>query len=680
MYLTKSLKLLLKPLLGFFLILFVWIFIGFRPSNIIGLNDISHHLITLLIGNQKYPFFSPIYDWLWMGGQLVAPNVGNIPLERLFLAIGLSPANTLSFTIIFFQFAIFYFSSKILDEENENQITTSISALALAFIPTVSLRIIYGHLSLFIPVLFNLIFYWMLTSQKKSFPSILFSIFIFIHLFSGPYFQIIFYSIILTWPLIIYFHFSQFKKNAFFLSWVFISSLLFNLDYIALIFKYMTSGDLFRDSHSNNLIYSYAKLKLDNFVDLLTYDFINLEDLPFYFAHEIKAYIGILPLLFLVQQKYSFKKYIGLYFLIFVIFIFLFCPPSLEFIFYKIPFLNMFRIPQRVILCFILPVYLVIFKTYFNQKDSNNVLSVFMVCFSIVLGYFSLTFVDFYLIVVALLFIFPNKKLSISLRTFSLVFLISNYFFLFHHPQKTSSKFAFDFPNDLSTMSRDKIYNSNFWTINTNRVLSANSIYGYTHPLPKYRELFMKTFDINIVDLLYFKDLPAHPLNDNFQFLYRYHTDSSLSHSPSILSSDLTFFWKDFKSEKSLIASGEMAFANFDFSSINQKECSKQISISKETINTNNQLVINVFNNFSGDCFIVVPFNFSHFLNLSINDKTSIIHPTNFSQIGLVVPAGKSVVKLYTDDKYFWNLKIVGTVFGLISFFTHYYYRRRYLS
>lgn len=666
-------------MLGFILILFVWILIGFRPSNIIGLNDISHHLITLLIGNQKNPFFSPIYDWLWMGGQLVAPNVGNIPLERFLLSIGFSPADTLSFTIIFFQFAIFYFCSEILDEKNDNPVTTAISALALAFIPTISLRIIYGHLSLFIPVLFNLIFYWILTSQKKSFYSILLAIFISFHLFSGPYFQILFYSIILTWPIIIYFHFPLFKKNFFLFSWVFITALLFNLDYIALIFKYMTSGDLFRDSQSNNLIYSYAKLKLDNFVDLLTYDFINLEDLPFYFAHEIKAYIGLLPLLFLVRQKYSLKKYFVLYLLIFVVFIFIFCPPSLEFIFYKIPFLNMFRIPQRAVLCFILPIYLLIFKSCFYQKDSNFILSIFIVLFTGFLGFFSLTFIDFFLFIVSLLFVFPTKKLSFSLRTFSLVFLVSNYFFLFHHPQKTSSKLAFDFSKNLSTLSRDRIYNSNFWTINTNRVLSANSIYGYTHPLPKYRELFMKTFNVNIVDLLYFKDLPAHPLNDNFQSLYRYHIEGSLSHSPSSLSSDLNFFWTDFKSDKSLIAAGEIAFANANFSSINQSSCSKQISIGKEVIDSNNRLLVNVFNNSPGECFIVIPFNFSHFLNLNINEKASVIYPTNFSQMGIVVPAGKSIVKLYSNDEYFWKLKIVGLVFGLISFFTHYYYRRRYL-
>jgi hypothetical protein len=412
---------------------------------------------------------------------------------------------------------------------------------------------------------------------------------------------------------------------------------------------------------------------------LLTYDFINLEDLPFYFAHEIKAFIGILPLIFLVSKRLSFKKYFVFYLFLGFYFFFVFCPPSLEFLFYKIPFLNMFRIPQRLVLCIVLPIYLLIFKNKSEQPDSKIAFSILVVISALFIGLYSLTLLDFFFFFVSLLFIFPIKKASISLKTMGLIFLISNFFFLYHHPQKTSPKLVLDYTSNTQGILRSKIYNSNFWTTNTNRFVSSNSIYGYTHPLPKYRELFTKTFNVNVIDLLYFKDLPGHPLNDNFQSLYRYFSDSTLSYSPTSITNDINVFWNEFKKDKSPVAAGELAYSDVNISLIKQSLCSNQLSISNESIDNRNVFSLNVFNNFNEDCLIVIPFNFSHFLNVKNNELKSKIVPINISQIGTIVHPGKNHLVFYTNDSLYWNLKFIGFVLGLISFFTHYYYRRRYL-
>jgi len=425
----------------------------------------------------------------------------------------------------------------------------------------------------------------------------------------------------------------------------------------------MSSGDLFRSASSNNLIYSYAKLKLDNFVDLLTYDFINLEELPFYFAHEIKAFIGILPLVYLVYKRPAAKSHYFLYVTIFAILLFIFCPTSLEFIFYKFPLLNMFRIPQRSILTIIVPLYLLIFNDLKDRTDSHRLLTVLLIFCTLILGLFSLTALDFFLFFISLFFLFPYRRISISLKSFASVFLIANCFFLFHHPQRFTKKFIFDLPLEKNTILRNKIYSSNFWTVNTNRVLSANSIYGYTHPLPKYRELFTQLFNVNSIDLLYFKDVPGHPLNDNFQSLYRYFTDGNLAYSPDNITSDKEFFWKDIKTDESQISKGNIAYVESNVNNINQSLCSKQLSVTSENIVAFNYQMT-IFNNSNQNCFVVIPYNQSYFLEATSNQKSIHLFHTNLSQFGFYVPPGKNNISIGPDNSIFWNLKVLGFSLG----------------
>ena len=118
----------------------------------------------------------------------------------------------------------------------------------------------------------------------------------------GPYFQVLFYGIVLVSPFLLVFYRRRLKERALIVFLSFAIPFFFSLDFLVLTFQYFFSGDIFRNVHSGNLLYSYAKMTILEFPDMVLYQFLNLRELPFFFLHETKVFLGVIPFLFLFEK------------------------------------------------------------------------------------------------------------------------------------------------------------------------------------------------------------------------------------------------------------------------------------------------------------------------------------------------------------------------------------------
>jgi hypothetical protein len=288
----------------------------------------------------------------------------------------------------------------------------------------------------------------------------------------------------------------------------------------------------------------------------------------------------------------------------------------------------------------------------------------------IVGSFFSDYFLDFATLLVFICYFFPNKFFQISRSTLLASILIGNFFFVFHRHQVFTKKDLTNLssPTNL-TLERDQIANSEMWSINTARVLGINSIFAYTHPLPRFKKLYGEMFHIQSAEELYFFEPPKHdPLLFNFLSIYRYR-NLPLTYAPeTIMTSE-----KDFLTKIKSPLSENLTPFTFPFALIEKPafveshlpNCKLNLKISNEVVNLD-QFEFNFLNNSLHTCLVIIPFNFSSFLYAQINNNPAEIYPANIAQMSLSLPPGNGSVVIAPNNKLYWKIKFVGIALGII--------------
>jgi len=650
-------------LIGLILTLMIWFLLGYGPEFFVGTNDISHHLLTLRISNNSFPHFTPIYDWLWMGGQLVAPNVGHVPLERLFMSLGLNEGFALSLTVFIFHATLFSFTFDLFKQkEYFSKLENLLLAISLAFLPTTMTRIFFGHTSLYFPISFLFFLIWILNTNRFSWFLFAWGIVFGLITLSGPSFQLVFYFVFFVFPLLYFFNRVQFKERwkIFFLA--ILIPVFFSLDFLFLVYNYIFSGnDLFRKTDDTFLLYSYAKLNFKHLLDFFTLKIVNLNNDNYFLFHETKYFLGLPTLVFIIKE-HGWRKNIFLILFLFMIMVFIIPPTdSINHFFSSIPGLNLFRIPQRV---FLLLSPLLIFYSFYQYKPNHfkeKTYTWFVLLLLIGASFWqNPLWLDLVMVVLSFFVVF-NWLPVFSFRQYLIfqLFAFLLYSFQFHTRVTSDSLLSFD-KNIKERMTRAETYNSLGWHLNTNRVYNINSVFGYTHPLPPYRSLFQEISGQYVVDQLVFSPGLISPPNllSGFLSLYRYEKNI-LSYSP-------TFITKDKKSFLTSVGAGQFDPINLTLlTSPNIRVCPKPITIISEKI-IDGFLEIELINPNQFKCLVVVPYNYSNFLKAQTSFTSSVqLFPVNLSQIGFLAPLDKSEIRIGPDYSFYWKIKLIGFFVGV---------------
>ncbi len=662
---------LFQLIIGLILSTAIWFVWGLRPNQIIGTNDIAHHLLTLKIGSQSFPHFTPIYDWLWMGGQLVAPNVGHVPIERVLLFLGADEGIALTATILFFHATVFAFCFDLFQQKaNWSIIESVVVSLSLSFAPSTITRIIFGHTSLYFPIAFMFYLLWLLNSKRFHWFYFFLGILFGVVTLSGPSFQLVFYFVFFIFPFILIFNFLELKARWKHLLVSLFLPLFLSLDFFFLTYNYvLKSGDLFRSSENIQLLYSYARLNLSHLYDFFSLSILNQNKDNYFLFHETKYFLGLSTIL-LIYKNYS--KKLVLISTFFLLAIFLFITPifgSLEHLFSHLPGFNMFRIPQRI---FLLLSPLLIFYSFFSLgknecTDRNEFwLIVFIVAF---LSFFhSLIWLDLALITFTILYLTSSHHRPSQYQLLSIL-LISFVFYGFQFLPRTTSAEMLNVNLQIQpSISRTNILNSPAWGINSNRFYDKNSAFGYTHPLPRFRTIYQETFNHKEVDQLFFSPRKTESLN-SYTRLFRYH-QTKLSFSPKEIKDDQHEF--ALKLQNGTLDPSITSYVG----GAKMRACTNPVVVDSERI-TNGSLILNIQNPNNFECLVVTPFNFTTFLKAFSGANKVQLFPINYTQIGFNVPANQSTITISPNYSLYWKVKFVGIFLAVFLFLFYLKYIKR---
>ncbi|OFZ16542.1 MAG: hypothetical protein A2X86_12155 [Bdellovibrionales bacterium GWA2_49_15] len=540
------------------------------PLKLLGGHDMPHHLLTLMARPDSA---LTIYSPQWLGGTLLYPLYGILPLEQIGIFLHLNPVDAINLIIIFTMAAAGFWGVKCIEKlyeyyyEKQTLVTKNfflwlLLALIFSFSPLFCWRITFGHMNMIISSMLTLIASNLFLSIRlarpfKPFEKILFVISCW-HILSTVSQQLLIYTLyfIPLFALILFYkvppryYWQNFKKIIF--EYILLISLPIILaipDIWALVL-FHSSGESSRGLQTGNIIFSYTK---GSWLDVLGIFFWSklyfLDKINYYFMHEINYPVGPFILLFVLfffnslkNRKMLFLESFTIFALIFwVIFSFDFQWLT-DLTLFLFPPLKYFRVPGRMYILFVfvllmfITTKIVFLQDQFKRGKYFWIINTIMMALACALAYYNTLYFDIFCFIFAAYF-FIQQVLKLpgffSPLTVLLMMLLGTLTSFSERAEEFASKETIaefskniDIPFLKNPLERARVFLSYpFFGLNTPFALNISSLQGYSHPLMGFNTLSSSlegipfdTARLQFPTLLYSN-------NHALKILYNVHTD-----------------------------------------------------------------------------------------------------------------------------------------------------------
>jgi hypothetical protein len=294
---------------------------------------------------------------------------------------------------------------------------------------------------------------------------------------------------------------------------------------------------------------------------------------------------------------------------------------------------------------------------------------------------------DILLVIFLIVLLLPDtlyKYYRPSLKVFALTLLFAHILFLDQFPDKFSAidvlrKVQQNSVKDEDSLKRLQIQGSREFDINTNRMMNSSSLFGYTHAIASYKNIYQGIFSGGSGDdgQVYFPPVRKNYALDNLLNLYRY-GESPLSYVPTSVSylpdSERSKYYLSMVEESPNLFKNKIKEKAFIFEkdkgerSEQSADCPASLIVNQEAYHSDTgRISLDVKNTSTHNCLLIIPFNYSKFIKV-LGENEKLVN-VNASQMGLWVKPGNHQYELGTRDGLFYIIKLLGFLLAFLVLF-----------
>lgn len=625
-----------------------------------------------------------VYNFFHMGGNLERPLYGYIPLEIFLSFIIGNEIKVMTIMSLITCLLSGYFAQRAICVLNSSvgHIQTLLVFLTVSFLPLAAWRVANGHLNFLFGInLFFLNIYFISSLINKKLTK---NIYIVYFMCAFNFFaqipgvaQISLYLCLFFLPIYCYLLLNkEYRKQILSLFLLIAFVLLIHFDQLFIFIKLMMSGEIARGSAV--AIYSYLDRNISYTLSSFLTSNSGLEffGFPPAILHEINYPVGVGTLFLFVCSLKGQNRKLTVYLILFMFISFLYATGSLGTydIFRSLPVLNMFRVPTRIYI--IASGFISFMVLYFLSKDHLDICK--RKSFGILFALFPIIYVDtFYLEILLLVLVtcalFIKSK-YLRLSTF-VVFFFVNYssfkekiLFLKFNPdvhkvykKASSSHLSNDvFENGVAA------YIDKYQNFNTANFYGLPSLEGYNFPLKSFLDTYANLTGTEVSYTAVTIRNVIHPNYLSLNNLYNVNVVLDLSDKDKPIKK--TFIAKSrspqnvhtFKTEQEVFQFMRSNYKNYDFLQDNVAIVGREIKGIKKCYYKKNELdrnlSFNLTKNSSFPCIIVLPYNYSSFLE--INTQAELLKVDN-TLIGIYFDKKPSIGNIIISPRYDFGIYIL---------------------